>query len=133
MDSFDISTQKKVEFIDITSRIQKIVAGKKIKEGICLVFIPHTTAAITINENADPSVVTDINNYLNHIIPARASYTHAEGNSDAHIKSSLLGASQHLIISGGTLVLGTWQGLYFCEFDGPRSRKIWVKIIEGES
>ena len=101
------------------------------KDGICTVFIPHTTAAVTINENADPDVVRDLIMELNKIVPWEDGYHHAEGNSAAHLKSSMTGFSQQIIIEDGRLVLGTWQGIYFCEFDGPRHRKVYVKIMEG--
>ncbi len=117
--------------IDITSKIQEFVSKSGIKSGICTIFIPHTTAGITINENADPDVVSDILKQVNRTIPFEADYAHTEGNSAAHIKASLFGFSQQVIINEGRLVLGTWQGIYFCEFDGPRSRQVIVKIIEG--
>jgi secondary thiamine-phosphate synthase enzyme len=115
--------------IDITSKVKSIVGQSGIKDGQALVFCPHTTAAITINENADPSVVDDILLTLEELIPQhRRGYRHSEGNSDAHVKSSLVGASVHLIIKNGDLLLGTWQGIYFCEFDGPRSRSFHMQI-----
>ncbi len=129
MDKIAINTAKLIEFIDITSKIEKIVRDSKIKNGICVIFCPHTTAAITINENADPSVQKDIIKHLDELVPADKNYLHSEGNSDAHIKSSLLGCSLNVIIEDSTLALGTWQGIYFCEFDGPRERQVWVKII----
>jgi secondary thiamine-phosphate synthase enzyme len=104
-----------------------------IKEGFCIIFIPHTTAAITINENADPSVVQDLMMAINKMAPLEAGYHHLEGNSAAHIKSSLVGCSKTILIESGRLVLGTWQGIFFCEFDGPRSRKVHVKVVKEES
>jgi len=101
-------------------------------EGICHLFIPHTTAAVTINENADPSVTRDILMMLNKLIPSEDDYRHLEGNSPAHIKSSLLGCSETVFVESGKLVLGTWQGIFFCEFDGPRSRKVYVKVVKEE-
>ena len=130
MDSIAINTKKRNEFIDITSQVKKIVRDSKIKEGLCVVFCPHTTAALTINENADPSVQKDIIEHLEKLVPAHKNYSHSEGNSDAHIKASLLGSSLNVTIEDGSLALGTWQGIYFCEFDGPRSRQIYVKITE---
>jgi len=124
----DVKTKRRNHFIDVTSKIQKVVAESEIKDGTVELFVPHTTAAITINENADPSVRSDIISYLEKLIPQDGRFDHAEGNSDAHIKSSLIGTRLSLFISGGHLVLGTWQGVYFCEFDGPRSRKLIVKI-----
>ena len=124
----DVKTDRRNHFVDITSKIQKVVAESGIKEGSVGLFVPHTTAAITINENADPSVKSDIISYLEKLIPQNGQFDHAEGNSDAHIKSSLVGPRLSLFISGGRLVLGTWQGIYFCEFDGPRNRKLIVKL-----
>ena len=124
-----VKTNRRIEFIDITSDIQKVVNSFKIDNGTCFIHIPHTTAAVTINENADPSVVKDINMQLNKLVPDGAGYLHMEGNSDAHVKASILGAFETVFIEGGKLVLGTWQGIYFSEFDGPRSRKALVKII----
>jgi secondary thiamine-phosphate synthase enzyme len=129
MNIIKINSVKRNEFIDITAQVQSAVKDSKIKEGLCTVFCPHTTAGLTINENADPAVVKDILKHLEEIIPAQKGYTHAEGNSDAHIKSSLLGCSLNIIIENSSLALGTWQGIYFCEFDGPRQRKIYIKII----
>lgn len=130
MQYLQISTHSQVEFIDITDTIQRVISDSKVSSGLCQIFIPHTTAAITINENADPSVRRDIINELNKVIPFDDNYHHSEGNSAAHIKSSLLGCSLTVIIEENRLQLGTWQGIYFCEFDGPRQRKVWVKIIK---
>ena len=127
--SFQISTRKRCEMIDITDKIRSLVGQSGIRDGQVLVFCPHTTAAITINENADPSVVDDILLTLEELIPQhRRGYRHSEGNSDAHVKSSLVGASETLILKNGRLVLGTWQGIYFCEFDGPRTRHVHIQI-----
>ena len=126
-----VRTSNRVELIDITHTIQKVVSESKIKSGLCIVYVPHTTAAVTINENADPSVQHDITTELNKIIPFNDNYSHIEGNSAAHIKSSLIGTSETILVDGGNLLLGTWQGIYFCEFDGPRNRKVLVKLIEG--
>lgn len=129
MEKFSVSTSKKVELVDITAKVQDLVSKSGKKDGVCTVFIPHTTAGITINENADPCVVRDITKELDKVIPLDDGYTHGEGNSAAHIKASLMGFSQSIIIAQGRLQLGTWQGIYFCEFDGPRTREVWVKII----
>ena len=131
MQEFSIRTHSRTEFLDITDQVGKIVQGNKIQSGMAVVFVPHTTAAVTIIENADPSVQHDILSDLNRLIPFAGGYQHTEGNSAAHIKSTLVGPSETLIIENGRLALGTWQGLYFCEFDGPRTRKVWVKIIPG--
>ncbi len=128
MEQLNIKTVKRVELVDITERIQALVSKSKIRDGICSVFCPHTTAGLTINENADPSVRRDIINGLEKIVPENAGYSHSEGNADSHIKSSLFSSSLTIFIDDGKLQLGTWQGIYFCEFDGPRSREIWVKF-----
>ncbi|UCF87216.1 MAG: YjbQ family protein [Nitrospiraceae bacterium] len=127
--SFGVKTRERNEFIDITSQVQEIVDASGVKNGICNVYVPHTTAAVTINEGADPSVVRDIQNSLNKLVPHRGNYLHMEGNSDAHIKTSLVGSSETVIIEKGKLQLGTWQSIFFCEFDGSRHRRVTVKII----
>ncbi len=129
--SIDVRTSQRSEFIDITKKIENAVQKAHISDGACRIFVPHTTAGLTINENADPSVRKDILNTLNKLIPRDSNYSHSEGNSDAHIKSSILGNTKTLLIENGHLKLGTWQGIFFCEFDGPRKREVWVKI-EGE-
>jgi secondary thiamine-phosphate synthase enzyme len=129
MEKIKISTSKRTELIDITGEVKAKAAKAKIKDGVCFVFCPHTTAGLTINENADPSVKKDITNALSNLFPKDAGYAHAEGNSDGHIKSSLLGSSLTIFLENGELALGTWQGVYFCESDGPRSREVWVKVI----
>ena len=128
--TFDVRTDKHTQMKDITRQVQDAVRQSGVTDGLCIVFIPHTTAAVTINENADPDVVRDLNMELDKIVPWEDGYHHIEGNSAAHLKSSLVGASEHIIIEGGRLLLGTWQGVYFCEYDGPRHRKAIVKIIE---
>jgi len=122
-----------VELIDITDRVRVVVSQSKVKDGMCFIFSPHTTAGLTINENADPSVRRDIINALNKLVPVSAGYSHSEGNADSHIKSSLFGSSLTVFVEDGQLVFGTWQGIYFCESDGPRSREVWVKIIGDRS
>ncbi|MBE6067045.1 MAG: YjbQ family protein [Clostridium lundense] len=124
-----LKTTKQDQFIDITSIVQEEVNKSNVKDGIAVVFIPHTTAGVTINENADPDVVHDILLGLNKAFPEQNGYLHMEGNSHAHIKASLMGSSCSVIIENGRLKLGTWQGIYFCEFDGPRNRKFYVKVI----
>ena len=130
--NLSVKTSTKTELIDITSKIAKWVKESGVSEGLCMLYVPHTTAAVTINESADPSVRGDIMMVLNQIIPWDANYKHLEGNSPAHVKSSLVGASELVAIENGSLVLGTWQGLFFCEFDGPRTRKIQVRILDGK-
>lgn len=127
---FSIKTSQRNEFIDITDKVYKSISESGVKEGICIIFNPHTTAGITINENADPDVTYDIVNYLKKLIPAHSGFNHAEGNSDSHIKSSLISPSLSLIIHNSKPILGTWQGIFFTEFDGPRTRKFYVKCIE---
>jgi secondary thiamine-phosphate synthase enzyme len=126
METVSLRTGSRTEFVDITSKVQQAVDASGVTNGICMVFVPHTTAGTTINENADPSVTRDILMELNKIVPFDDGYSHMEGNSAAHVKSSLVGCSCMVPIEGGRLALGTWQGVYFCEFDGPRSRKVWV-------
>ncbi|OGV95721.1 hypothetical protein A2W24_01165 [Microgenomates group bacterium RBG_16_45_19] len=124
-----IKTSARNDLIDITPLIEKVVTEAGISQGICVLFVPHTTAAVTINENADPSVKVDIIASLNMLAPSGNHYQHHEGNADAHIKASLIGPSECILVQGGRLFLGTWQGIFFCEFDGPRTRKICVKLI----
>lgn len=131
MEQINVLSKKRVELIDITSQVQNIVKRSGVKEGVCYVYVPHTTAAVTINENADQSVINDIQNYLNKLVPFDGPYSHAEGNSDAHIKTSLVGCSKIIVVTNGDLLLGTWQGIFFCEFDGPRNRKVHIKVIAG--
>jgi len=130
MDRISIKTNSRNEIVDITKEVQAIVTKNKTKDGICFVTIPHTTAALTINENADPSVRTDISNHLGKVVPHKGSYLHVEGNSDAHIKSSLVGQSLTIFVQAGRLALGAWQGIFFVEADGPRSRQVWVKVLK---
>ncbi|MDL1955939.1 MAG: secondary thiamine-phosphate synthase enzyme YjbQ [Candidatus Desulfofervidus auxilii] len=131
MEIISLNTTKRTQFIDITNKVAEVIRRIGIKNGLCIVYVPHTTAGVTINENADPSVAEDILNILNQIVPWQANYKHLEGNSPAHIKASIIGSSVLVIIENGHLVLGTWQGIFFAEFDGPRSRKVFVKCIEG--
>ena len=126
----NLSTTGKTSFIDITNQVERVVRDSSVKNGICTVFVPHTTAGVTINENADPSVQSDIINSLGKIVPERGNYSHMEGNSPAHVKASLVGMSETIFVKNGSLFLGTWQGIYFCEFDGPRKRKFLVKVLE---
>ena len=129
MKEISLETHSRVDMIDITAVVQKAAGEEKIEEGVCLVYTPHTTAAVTINENADPDVRRDILAALDRAVPFSANYRHAEGNSAAHVKSSMVGASELIIIEKGRLVLGTWQSIFFCEFDGPRTRKFFISII----
>lgn len=129
MKRLEVKTRTRTELVDITSEIKKIVKEGQVKNGVCCLFIPHTTAGITINENADPSVRQDILRELDKVIPFEDNYSHGEGNAAAHIKASLVGFSATIFIEEGNLVLGTWQGIYFCEFDGPRVRKVLMKMV----
>ena len=129
MKEIPVETHSRFEMIDITAAVQKAASEEKIESGIGLVYTPHTTAAVTINENADPDVPRDILAALDSAVPLSANYRHAEGNSAAHVKSSLVGASEMVIIENGRLVLGTWQSIFFCEFDGPRTRKVIIKFL----
>lgn len=129
--TFGVKTGKQCAMIDITREIQNLVKESGVKNGICVIFVPHTTAGITINENSDPDVIRDFLLEFSKIVPLSDGYQHSEGNSAAHIKSSMTGFSQTIIIDDGRLLLGTWQGVYFMEFDGPRIRKVHVKILEG--
>lgn len=129
--TFGVKTGQSFAMINITGEIQNIINESGVRSGICVIFVTHTTAGITINENADPDVVRDFLMEMNKIVPIKDGYHHREGNSAAHIKSSMMGFSQTVIIEDGRLLLGTWQGIYFMEFDGPRIRKVHVKIVEG--
>ena len=130
MISFDVSTGSGTEFVDITREVRRAIRDESVEEGICLVFVPHTTAGVTINEAADPSVVRDMLMELNKMVPFSDGYRHGEGNSAAHIKTSLVGSSVTVPVSGGEPALGTWQGIFFCEFDGPRARKVFVQAVK---
>ena len=126
--TISVKTSSRVDMVDITSLVQKEASKSGITDGICVVYIPHTTAGVTINEGADPAVCQDIITKLNELVPPNAGYRHMEGNSDSHIKASIIGSSVTILIENGRLVLGTWQKVFFCEFDGPRSRKVYVKV-----
>lgn len=128
MREFAVSTGSRSELVDITAEVMHAVGDSGVVDGVCIVFVPHTTAAVTINEGADPAVKLDMIAGLDKAIPWNDAYSHAEGNSAAHIKTSLVGSSETVLVSNGRLVLGTWQAIYFCEFDGPRSRKVLVKV-----
>ncbi|MBC2580478.1 secondary thiamine-phosphate synthase enzyme YjbQ [Clostridium sp. DJ247] len=128
--TYSVNTKKSDEFINITSLLKKSIDDSTIKDGTAIIFCPHTTAGITINENADPDVVRDILVTLHKVFPEKGDYHHIEGNSHAHIKASLMGSSATVIVQNSTPLLGTWQGIYFCEFDGPRNRKVYIKIVE---
>jgi len=126
--NINVKSGSRTEFLNITQKVQQVVKESGVKSGICYVYVPHTTAAVTINEGADPSVVQDILSELNRLIPRNGNYLHMEGNSDAHIKTSLIGSSETVIVEGAKLQLGTWQAIFFCDFDGPRDRQVIVKV-----
>ena len=124
-----VKTNSQTEMIDVTAQVQDQVTESGITEGLCVVFVPHTTAAVTINESADPAVKHDILMVLNKIVPWKEAYHHMEGNSPAHLKTSIIGSSETIVVEKGRLVLGSWQGIFFCEFDGPRTRKLDIRLI----
>ncbi len=127
---FSVRTSNRCEMIDITGQIRSILKESGYQSGTCQVYVPHTTAGVTINENADPDVPRDILATLERLVPLHGNYRHSEGNSDAHVKASLMGSSQTVFFENGNLILGTWQSLFFCEFDGPRNRSVFVKLIQ---
>lgn len=132
MEKFSVHTTDRTSMVSVTSKVNDAVKKSGVNNGLCYVFIPHTTAAVTINESADPDVVEDMVMELNKVIPFQDQYLHSEGNSAAHIKTSLVGSSECIFIENGSLVLGTWQGIFLCEFDGPRTRQVWVKTVSSE-
>jgi len=132
MEIIGVESRSRTQFIDVTAQVRAAVKKSGVKSGVCMLFVPHTTAAVTINENADADVTRDILMELEKIVPPEDNYAHGERNSDAHIKSSLVGCQLSVLVEKGTLVLGTWQGIYFCEFDGPRSRKLYVKVMSDD-
>ena len=125
-----VKTRERTELVDITSNINRLIRESGVGQGLCMLYVPHTTAAVTINESADPSVKSDVLMILNRIIPWEANYRHMEGNSAAHIKTTMVGSSELIAVENKQLALGTWQGVFFCEFDGPRSRKLHVRIVK---
>ncbi len=126
----DVKTKNRAEVVDITSEVQELINRKGLKNGVVIVYVPHTTAGVAINENADRDVKSDFIRKMGEIVPSNDNYRHIEGNADSHIKTILTNTSQTLFIENGQLVLGTWQGIYFCEYDGPRKRKCWIKFLE---
>lgn len=129
--TIEVRTSEAIQFVDITARVREMLRGSKCGSGLLLVYTPHTTAAVTINENADPAVPHDIGEFLRRLVPAQDYFRHGEGNSPAHVMSSLVGASETLVVSDGELVLGSWQAIFFCEFDGPRQRRVLLKFVAG--
>ena len=130
MQTLSVKTQRRTQLVDVTAQVQKLVGSSGIATGTCYLYVPHTTAAITINECADPDVARDVEGALDRLVPVAGPYRHSEGNSDSHVKAVLVGTSQFVFVEGGELVLGRWQGIFFCEFDGPRVRQLQVKVVE---
>ncbi|HYL83171.1 MAG TPA: secondary thiamine-phosphate synthase enzyme YjbQ [Candidatus Angelobacter sp.] len=129
MQTLIVKTDRRAQLLDVTAQVQKAVTAAKIAKGICYLYVPHTTAGITINECADPDVARDVESALDRLVPKAGPYRHSEGNSDSHVKSVLVGASQVVFVDGGKLALGRWQGIFFCEFDGPRERRLQMKVV----
>ena len=129
MQTLNVKTDRRTQLVDVTAQVQVAVASSGVTEGICYLYVPHTTAAVTINECADPDVARDVESAMDRLIPQTGPYRHSEGNSDSHVKAILVGASQTVLVRGGKLALGRWQGIFFCEFDGPRDRKLNVKVV----
>jgi secondary thiamine-phosphate synthase enzyme len=130
METFKVKTVRRTQLVDVTTQVEKLVIASGLANGVCYVYIPHTTAGVMINEHADPDVATDLEGVFDRMVPHYGPYRHAEGNTDSHAKAVLVGASQVIFVVKGKLALGTWQGVFLCEFDGPRERKIWVKVME---
>lgn len=129
MQTLLIKTSKRTQFVDITREVEAVVRDSGVSSGVCVVYVPHTTAGVAINEHADPDVAWDVEGIFDRLIPHEGPYRHAEGNTDSHMKAILTGTSQTVLVEKGTLVLGTWQGVFLCEFDGPRQRKVFVRVI----
>ncbi|MDZ7695614.1 MAG: secondary thiamine-phosphate synthase enzyme YjbQ [Deltaproteobacteria bacterium] len=127
--TISVKTRSRTQMVDITASVQQFVSDTGVSDGLCVVYVPHTTSGITINEGADPAVCTDIIGKLNQLVPANDGYGHMEGNADSHIKASLMGSSVTILVENGRLVLGTWQKIFYCEFDGPRSRKVHIQVM----
>ena len=130
MRKFNLKTKSRTQFLNIDREVQELVEEAGVREGVCRVFVPHTTAGLTINENADPDVLRDMTQALDRLVPWEGDYKHTEGNSAAHVKASMMGASVTVFVHDGLLTMGTWQSIFFCEFDGPRTRNVWVEITE---
>ena len=129
MEIVRVKTSRRTELVDVTAEVERVVAGSGVASGVCYVYVPHTTAAVMINEHADPDVATDLEGVFDRLAPHAGPYRHSEGNTDSHAKAVMVGASQVIFVERGKLALGTWQGVFFCEFDGPRERKMWVKVV----
>ena len=129
METMLVKTERRTQLIDVTERVQRVVAQSGVSAGVCYIYVPHTTAAVLINEHADPDVARDVEATLDRLVPRTGAYRHSEGNADSHVKAALVGASQVVFVESGKLALGRWQGIFFCEFDGPRERKMQVKVV----
>src|ERR1700687_4002037 len=129
METLRVKTDRRTQLVDVTREVERAVAASGVASGVCYVYVPHTTAAVMINEHADPDVATDLEGVFDRLVTHKGLYRHSEGNSDSHAKAMMVGASQIIFVEGGKLALGTWQGVFFCEFDGPRERKMWVKVV----
>jgi secondary thiamine-phosphate synthase enzyme len=129
MQTLRVKTDRRTQFVDVTEQVQRVVSLSGVTNGVCFVYVPHTTAAVTINEHADPDVARDVEGAFDRMVPVEGPYRHSEGNSDSHIKAIMVGTSQIVFVEGGKLALGRWQGIFFCEFDGPRDRKMQVKVV----
>lgn len=130
MEVLKVRTDRRTQFLDVTEMVRRVAEKSGVESGICYVYVPHTTAGVTINEHFDPDVAADVEGVLDRLVPRSGAYRHSEGNSDSHAKAALVGTSQVIFVEEGKLALGKWQGVFFCEFDGPRERKVWVKVIE---
>jgi secondary thiamine-phosphate synthase enzyme len=133
IETLKVKTTRRTQMVNVTSEVQRAVEKSRVSDGVCIVYVPHTTAAVTINECADPEVASDLEGAFDRLIPFEGPYRHEEGNSDLHMKSALTGASQTMFVAGGQLQLGRWQGIFFCEFDGPRERRLQVKVVPDPS
>ncbi|MDP6457477.1 MAG: secondary thiamine-phosphate synthase enzyme YjbQ [Candidatus Marinimicrobia bacterium] len=131
MITLSVATHQRIDFVDITSQVREEVNKSRVEDGMVVIYVPHTTCGVTINESADPDVAEDIKMQLTKLVPHKGGYHHLEGNADSHIKTSMIGSSETVFIENGKLVLGTWQGIFLCDFDGPRTRKVYIKIVEG--
>ncbi|HWY86349.1 MAG TPA: secondary thiamine-phosphate synthase enzyme YjbQ [Gemmataceae bacterium] len=131
METLRVKTDRRTQLVDVTREVERAVAASGVASGVCHVYVPHTTAAVMINEHADPDVATDLKDVFDRLVPHKGPYRHSEGNSDSHAKAVIVGASQTIFVENGKLALGTWQGVFFCEFDGPRERKMWIRIVAG--
>jgi secondary thiamine-phosphate synthase enzyme len=132
METLRVKTRRRTQFVDVTTAVERVVTESGMVSGVCYVYVPHTTAGVTINEHADPDVASDLEGVFERLVPRVGPYRHAEGNTDAHAKAVMVGASQVIFVEGGKLVLGAWQGIFFCEFDGPRERKMFVRVEESK-